>query len=419
MAGESTTTVFDGMFKDVYAEGENAITDVRPTSSVIQRKYPFQSDEKMGDEYRADICLRLPSNRTYTGSGGGVNALVAFAAGNNGEYQQAVSKSYECVTRDRISYKVLNQASIKGKAAFQKASTTVVEAINTSASLALELSLLRGQYGLGVVESVVDNTTSADVTITADSYAEGIWWALMGSYIDSYTGTTQTATSLYLTANTPSTRTIRLTGTDLPVAGDVLFPRASYGTTPTDFAGLYAQATNTSGTMLGLSAGTYPNWAANGAVNVGGPITWRALNDALKGPRARAADMATEGFYAFAGRAYGSLSSELQEKGRMALDDAKRNIKAGVSELSFQTHRLGDIDLIFHPFISDGHILVLPKKGVIRPGASDISFNVGGMTEKYFTLVPDYTAVELQAVSDQTVMLLRPSAAVLLSGITY
>jgi hypothetical protein len=49
----------------------------------------------------------------------------------------------------------------------------------------------------------------------------------------------------------------------------------------------------------------------------------------------------------------------------------------------------------------------------------DISFNVGGMEERYFTLVPDYTAVELQAVSDQTVMLLRPSASVLITGITY
>jgi hypothetical protein len=420
MAGESDIAVMDGQFKDVYG----GISDVRPSSSVLQRLFKFEADAKLGDEYKQDICLRLPSNRTYTGVTTTVSSLNSFAAGNNGIYLQAASKSYEVITRDRVQYKALSQASVAGKPAFEKASSTVVNAINTSASLALEISLLRGQYGLGEIESITDNTTNADVVLTADTWCTGLWYSLLGAYIDSMTTTTvNNAGLLYVSAVTPSTRTVRLeaTGTvasDLTV-GDVLYPKGSHGTTPKDFAGLIAQARNTSGSMLGLSASTYPNWAGN-TYSAGGPISWRVLEDALHPLRSRAPEAAAEGFIALAGRAYGSLAAELQESGRMELNSGgNKSIKAGVRHINYQTHSLGDVDLAFHPLMSDGQILIVPKSEVKRPGASDLSFQIPGFEEKFMVLVADTNAVEFQCLCDQTVMLLRPSCATHITGITY
>lgn len=419
MAGESDIAVMDGQFKDVYG----GMSDVRPSSAVLQRLFKFNEDAKVGDEYKQDICLRLPSNRTYTGATTTVSSLNTFATQNNGVYLQAASKSYEVVTRDRVQYKVLSQASKAGNAAFEKASSTVVNAINTSASLALEISLLRGQYGLGTVESYTDGTTYADAVITADTFSAGLWYSLIGAYVDSMTTTTVNNSGLfYVTSVTPSTRTVRLTATGTVANdianGDVLFPKGSHGTTPTDFAGLMAQASNTSGSMLGLSAATYPNWSGN-TYAAGGPISWRVLEDALHIPRSRASEVAAEGFIALAGRAYGSLSAELQESGRVQLNDGSRSIKAGVQSINYQTHKLGDIDLVFHPFMSDGHILVLPKSEVKRLGAADISFKIPGFEEKFMVLVADTNAVEFQAIHDQAVMLLKPSCSTLITGITY
>lgn len=421
MAGETNLTVADGMFKDVYG----GISDVRPTSAVLQRRFKFKDDEKVGDEYKEEICLQLPSNRTYTGTTATPSALNTFATGNNGVYLQAAAKSYETITRDRVMYKVLNQATAKGPAAFEKASSTVVNAINTSASLALEISLLRGQYGLGVVESNADSGGNvATIVITADSFSAGLWYSLIGAYIDSMTGTTvNNAGLIRVTGVTPSTRTVTVayTGTWAAPecsAADVLYPKGSHSATPTDFAGLIAQAANLTGTSLGLSATTYANWAGN-TYDAAGPISFRTLEEALHIPRSRASEVAAEGFIVLAGRAYGTLSAELLESGRH--ETGKSSIKNGVKSISYQTHELGsDLEIVYHPFMSDGHLLILPASAVKRPGCCDVSFEVPGMPGKYLqSIVTDTNAYEIQAVVDQTVMLLKPSCAVHVTGITY
>lgn len=419
MAGEQNLTNADGMFKDVYG----GISDVRPSTAILQRRFKFSTDEKLGDEFCQEVCLQLPNNRTYTGTTVTPSSLNSFATGNAGIYAQAKTKSYEAITRDRVMYKVLNQATEKGKAAFEKASSTVVNAINTSASLGLEISLLRGQYGLGEVESVTDlGSNEANIVITADTFSPGLIFSLMGAFIDSLTTTTVNNTgTLRIIDCTPSTRTVKVSysGTiaNDSAAGDVLYPKGSHSASPTDFPGLIAQARNTSGSMLGLSAATYPNWKGN-TYDASGPITWAKLEDALNVPRARASEVAAEGFIALAGRAYGALSAQLLLQGRH--ETGKEGLKNGVKTINYQTHQLGDIELVYHPFMSDGQILVLPASAVKRPGVCDVQFEVPGMPGKYLqAIVADTNAYEIQAVVDQAAMLLAPGCSVHVSGITY
>lgn len=418
MAGEFDASAAAGAFKDVFG----GMQDVRVGCSVLQKLFPFTEGQRVGDQYIEMVEVKMPQGLTYTGAATSVTALNAAV---NGAWVQASASSYETILREQVQYKVFTQARSSGKTSYVAGAEAVATGMNRSLSNRLELALLRGQYGLGEIESIDDQTTYANVTITADTWCPSLWYALLGGYVDSMTGTTKNNTgTLLVDLVTNSTRTIKLTASgtvanDLTV-GDILFPKGSHGATPTDFAGLIQQAKNTSSSMLGISPTTYPNWAGNTA-SVGGPISWRVLEDNLHIVRSRASEVAADGWYAFAGRAYGALAAETAEAGRFTLDNNSRAVKAGLKAINYNTFELGDIELVFHPFMSDGHILLIPKNSVKRIGASDIAFGVPGEDgeRKLFTLVAGYNAIELQAIYDQAIMLLKPSCAHLLTGITY
>lgn len=419
MAGEFDAAAAAGAFKDVFG----GMQDVRVGCSIIQKLFPFGEGSRVGDDYIEMVEVQMPQGITYTGLTTTVSALNAAV---NGKWVQASQKSYETILREQVQYKVFTQARTAGKTSYVAGAEAVATGMNRSISNRLELALLRGQYGLGTIEAIDDQTTYANVTITADSWCPSLWYMLLGGYVDSMTGTTVNNTGTLLVANvTNSTRTIKLTASgtvasDLTV-GDVLFPKGSHGATPTDFAGLLAQASNTTGTMLGLSGSTYPNWAGNTA-SVSGPVSWRVVEDNLHILRSRSPEVAADGWIAFAGRAYGALAAETVEAGRFQLDNSSRSLKVGVKALSYSTFELGDIELVYHPLMSDGHILIIPKSAVKRIGAADIVYGLpdeNGGERKLFTLVSGYNAIELQALYDQAIMLLKPSCAMLLTGITY
>ena len=419
MAGEFDATAAAGAFKDVFG----GMQDVRVGCSIIQKLFPFSEGARVGDDYVEMVEVQMPQGFSYTGLATTVTALNAAV---NGKWVQATQKSYETILREQVAYKVFTQARSAGKSAYVSGAEAVASGMNRSISNRLEIALLRGQYGLGTIESIDDQTTYANVVITADSWCSALWYMMLGGYVDSMTTTTVNNTGTLLVANvTPSTRTIKLTASgtvanDLTV-GDVLFPKGSHGTTPTDFQGLLAQASNTSGTTLGLSASTYPNWAANTA-SVGGAISWRIIEDNLHILRSRASEVAADGWIMLVGRAYGALAAETIEAGRYNIDGSSKSLKMGLKSISYSTFELGDIEMIFHPLVSDGHALILPKSAVKRIGASDITYGLpdeNGGERKLFSLVAGYNAIELQALYDQAIMLLKPSCSMLLTGITY
>jgi hypothetical protein len=282
--------------------------------------------------------------------------------------------------------------------------------------------MLHGQRGYGTIESVADaGSSQVNVVITAATWSAGLWWAMgEGSTWDAFTSTTKNNGDgvLILAGITTSTRTLKFThsGTfsDNVAAGDVIYPEGSYdGTTHTDMPGLLSQSGNTSGTSLGLSATTYSNWRGN-TYSVGGPLSHGIIEDAASQLRDRGAG----------GRIVALLSNKRFSQVAMevsqlrVIDSSNPNVKLGVKSVTYQTVDIGDIELINHPMMKDGEVLLLPIDDCERVGSSDVTTHLPGRKDEFFRFLDGYNAVEFQAFSDQAVINKRPNHATLGTGIT-
>jgi len=423
VANEFDAGKADGLFKTVYAD---KITDVRPGSAIVQKLLPFSKEAKLGKQYAVDIEMKAPQGWSHTGA---ATTVTALKGPRNAQHIQATSSSFESVLREQIQYKTLSQATSEGPAAFKKATSAIVMGMQKSAANRLEALLLHGQdatNGLGVVESVADATGSqVDVVITAATWSTGLWYSAIGATVDAITsGATVNNGSgpLIVVKVTPSTRTVRFdhlgTFSNEVAAGDVLhFESCGITATPLALAGLVIQASNTTGTVHGLSAATHPNWAAN-TYDANGPISFGLLEDALHQVRSRAGDCGK--LVCLAGRAYSTLARDLVEAGKLDLGATAKSITNGVKGMSYDAGAdLGEFEIVFHPMMMDGHIVIFPKEETCRGGASDITFNLAGEDEKFFQYIAGYNAFELQCLFDQFLMVKKPGASMLISGITY
>lgn len=421
MAGELTVTEANGLFKRVY---DRKVRDLRPSSAILQRRIGFNEQKKVGEAYVASVVTRPPNGFTYAGSAGGV---IALKAPRNMQIKQVSLTPFEIDLREQIAYAALSRAVADGEGAFKSITGEVVSAMQVASANRLEASMLHGQRGYGTIESVGSATgQSVPIVITAATWAAGMWWALgEGSTWDSFTGTTKNNGDgpLILSKVTAATRTLTFTfsGTlgDNITAGDVLYPEGSYdGTTHSDMPGLLLQASNTTGTSLGLSATTYPNWAGN-TYAVGGVFSHGVFEDMVSQLRDRG--MAGKLTAYVSNKAWSVLATEtvqMQANGR-GPGGSSESPKLGIKSMSYTFGDIGDVDVVAHPFMKQSEMLLLPDDECDRIGSSDVTFGIPGMKEQFFRLVDGYNAVELQNFTDQAVILKKPSAAMVATGITY
>ena len=416
MANEFDLAKADGLFKDTYG----SLTDIRPSSAVVQRLVPYSENAKVGDSYIEAIEVQAPQGITHSGAATTVSALKGV---RNAVIVQASSKGFETVLREQVQYKVLSQAVSAGKTAFKSAMDCVVKGMQKSIANRLEANIIHGQRGWGVVESVADGGSSTVVvTMTAASWSSGLWYSAIGATFDALTSTTKNNGDgpLILTKVDVANRAVTFshsgTYSDQVQAADVIHPEGCGTGTAADFLGLMAQAENLTGTTLGISATTYAGWAGN-TYDAAGPFSFRIFQDALHRVRSRGGDVGR--LVALMGRPYSTLVSELGEMGKLDLGTAKK-VTAGVKGISYDAGLdLGEVDLVFHPFMRDGEVCIFPADETVRGGATDIAFGVPGMGEKMFQFVAGYNAVELQALYDQLVIIKKPCASMVISGITH
>lgn len=423
MANEFDLTKGDGLFKDVYAK---RAAEVRGKSAILQRLHKFSQEAKVGDEYKINVPLKVPQGWTHLGTTTTVTALKGV---RNAVHVQAATKSYEAILREQVKWKVFSQATSSGPEAFKSAMDAVVEGMQLSCVNRQEAILLHGQRGLGTVESVADGGSSTVViTMTAASWSTGLWYSALGATVDAVTsGTTVNNDGgvMIVTKVDPANRAITCshsgTFSDQVAANDVMnFEGLGITATPLDPVGLLAQAGNTSSSVFGINPTTagYGNWAGN-TYDAAGPLDWEKLEDAMHRVRARAG-MDVGKLHCLVGRGYSSLVKSLHEAGHFEIGNASKDVTAGVKGINYDAGAdLGEFSIIFHPLMKDGELVIYPKEETIRAGATDITFNLPGAGEKFFQFVNGYDAVELGALFDIFLMVKKPSAALLMTGITY
>ena len=181
-----------------------------------------------------------------------LNALVA------GQIKNAVVKGYQLVLRSVLSYQAAARAMGPGERAFEDATKFLVGNMMDSVSKKLEIEILHGQSGYGVV---LNNETAASnvvIELTAAEFAPGIWAGAEGMKLDvvrsgSLVAGLSGVNAIAVEAVDLTARTITC---DLPanlVAGDVLYHKGAFGK---EFAGVHKILSNT-GTLFGIDAAAF------------------------------------------------------------------------------------------------------------------------------------------------------------------
>lgn len=408
----NTVATLSGLFKVVYAD---KLQDLIPDFAILQKKIELVgADKETGNYYAQPVNLSQEAGFTYNGEAGSVVTLSDAIAGT---LKEAQVKGSELILRAQMSYVALSRASKQGAKAFKRASAWKVEDMNNSMRKRLELAMLHGRMGLGIVSA---NGGSGALTLTDASWAGGIWAGMEGAVLEAWTSTASGATQhngdLVISAVDVDSKLVTVTGTSAAVAAnDVLYFKGARGaSTFNEMAGLRAIIVNAT-TLFNIDASAYSLWKGNSVSSFGQP-SFAKLQDAIA--RAVNKGLMEKVIVLVSPKCFAVLNSDQAALRVFDSSYSKGKGENGFESLVFHSTN-GQCEVISHPFVKDGEMFVVPLDSAMRIGSCDVSFGVPGMDEEFFTLVSGKNAVEIQCMTDQAIFLEKPAHAVYMSGITY
>lgn len=418
-SGADTVSTLNGLFKTQYAPDLN---DLIPQHAILMQKLKYvPADKQNGAFYAVPCVLRSNQGVSYLGESGGVNALSAAI---NAVMKEAQVKGSELNIRGQLSYKALSQAATAGARAFKKASSWLVEDMANVSFTRLELATLHGQEGLGVVESNTSTGSGAcDIVITDETWATGIWVVLEGAQFEFWSSAgANRGCVVQLEKVTSATRTLSfktVSGNETLIgAGDDVYPymARSGASAWNEMAGLFKQYSTVSGTLFGIpDRQNYSLLQGNVAQNIGEISSAKVVEAA-----SLAVDkgLMTDAVLLVGTKTFADLNAE--NMGLRMFDSSYSPAKAenGAKELSYD-HINGKISVICHPFVKNGQALIMDPNDSLFVGSSKPTFEIPGMPDKFFRLVENYNAVELQNYADLAVFAHKPGQGVVLTGITH
>jgi hypothetical protein len=417
-SGADTVSTLNGLFKTQYAPDLN---DLIPQNAILMQKLKYvPADKQNGAFYAVPCVLRSNQGVSYLGTSGGVNLLTDAI---NAIMKEAQVKGSELNIRGQLSYKALSQAATAGGRAFKKASSWLVEDMANVSFTRLELATLHGQEGLGIVENDPSGASPVSVVVTDASWATGIWVVLEGALFEFWDGDTSRNVVGQLTKVTSSSRTLEFTyfsgsgALSNIAAGDKIFPyKAKDGASYNEMAGLFKQYATTTGTLFGIeNRQDYSLLQGNIASNIGEISSAKVVEAA-----SLAVDkgLMTDALVLVGTKTFADLNAE--NMGLRMFDSSYSGAKAenGSKELSYD-HINGKLSVVCHPFVKNGQALIMDPNDALFVGSSKPTFEIPGMPDKFFRLVENYNAVELQNYADIAVFAHKPGQGVVLTGITH
>jgi len=419
-ASAQTVDSLNGLFKTQYAQD---INDLIPQHAILQQKVKYvPADKQNGAFYAMPTVLRSNQGVTYLGTSGGVSSLNDAI---HGLMKEAQVKGSELNIRGQLSYKALSQAATAGARAFKKSSSWLVEDMANVAFTRLELSTLYGQVGLGKVYS---NTSTGsgkcDIVISDPTWAAGIWVVLEGAKFEFFHGTSSRGVVATLAKVSSSTKTLSFvtdSGNETTIGnGDDLYFKGAYvGGSGADawneMAGLFKQYNPATGELFNIDRSLYTLMQGNEYSNTGAISSAKIVEAA-----SLAVDkgLMQDAVVLVGTKTFADLNAE--NLGLRMFDSSYSGAKAenGSKEIVFD-HINGKLSVLCHPFIKDGDGLIMALEDSLFVGSSKPTFEIPGMPDRFFRLVENTNAVELQNYCDLAVFVHKPGQGVILSGITH
>lgn len=422
MPANHSSTTLDALWKETYGD---SLVNLVPSSAKALKKYPFKSGMKVGDYYVQPVIVSRSQGHTR---GRGVQTMNDAIVSETAQAQVNPMPDY---LRESVAYDAAARM-VENKQSFEQWSKYLVRSMVESMSYRAELELFYGQSGIGVADSSANASgTSTVITLTAASYAPGIWAGAENAKLKFYKQSDSTLVSsgadavFQVTAVDVDAKTITVTGTTTGItaldtaagAGDLdIFFSDGCNAAKGDLenAGFNKIITNT-GTLFNINAATYSLWKGNTYSAGSADLTIaKILKANAKGVGRGLADDVT---CWVSSTTFEKLNSD--QTSLRTYDSSYRPSKAesGSESLCFIGQN-GRLQVEPSTMVKEGEAFLVPDKRVKRFGSTDVTFKLpGDHQDKIFLNVPDKTAYELRCMSEQAYLIEAPAQATKITGI--
>lgn len=417
MAQYNTSSTLSALWKEIYGD---SVDKLIPEASILGKKIKFETADKVGDKYVVPVMLSHEHGVTYLGQNAGVATLNNSVAAS---YAEAQVQPSETLLRAAISYNSADRM-MSNKQAFLSWSQMLVENMTASLAKRLEIDYLYGQVGIGAVGSVSASSTTAVITISDASWADGIWAGMEGASLDIFDTTlatkrTANAAAVISTvdfANKQITVTGNATDMGNVAATDKLFFYGSYAVTPTHYAmaGVDKIVTN-SGSLFNISASTYGLWAGNSYSAGSAALTLGKIFNGVS--QAVARGLQGKILVLVSPRTFANLNSDQSALRRYGVQSSKG--ENGFESLQFYSGN-GAIEVVSHIYVKQGEAFGIPLDCMKRLGTSDITFKLPNAAAggDIFLHIPDKSGYEVRCRASLALFCDKPSRMVKWTNIT-
>lgn len=410
MAAQNTASTINAWLKEVYAD---SIQDLIPEGVRLLKMVAFEAGEKeIGDKYVQPLTLTHESGFSVGSGAFSLNDAVAAT------YAEAQVEGKNLLLRTQVSYDAAARAS-SSKKAFKKWGDQVIGNMTSSFKKRLEILHFYGGTGLGQVSAVSDSSGTNTLTITAASWASGIWAGSEGMALDCYSAIsagTQRNTNATLAISSVNlvSRTVTVTGNATDTAAiqpnDHLFFRGFRGN---EMNGLDKIVTATT-TIYNVDPGAYALWKGNSHA-AGGRLTFAKIQQAVALGVAKGLDEKVTVFCA--PESYTDLNTDLAAFRK--LDSSYKSSKGenGVESITF-FGLAGEIEIVPSIYVKRGEAFCVPLKKLKRIGSTDVTMRMPGMSEEELMLqMPSNAGYEMRLFYDGNLFCERPAWMTKITGI--
>lgn len=421
MAAPQTTPVqLTGLYKEIY--GDN-IEDLLPDSAILQSMIQFSQRNRIGNHYNQPVVVRRENGATYAAADAGAFTLndARSMITQNAQIQGA-----QIVMRATMGYDTAARA-VAREAAFMSAFKLQMGNLYESTSMRLEIAMLYGGKGLGIAASSANsNATTTVVTLTAASWAAGIWSGFEDAVINFYNGSSLVKDAggtgdFTISAVDPDNRTLTVTGLAADITAldasilanpnvDTIYFKGAHGN---EMQGVDSILTNT-GTQFGIDAATYNLWKGN-TYAVNGNLTVNKIMQGLVKPISRGLNEDVQ--ILLNPGAWQTLANDLTALRRFDTSYKPKDGEAGYDSLKFHAQGVG-VELISHICVKQGDAFAFPKDRFVRIGATDTTFVTPGTNEEMFVQLADRAGFDYRTYTDQAILCTTPARTLKYTGIT-
>lgn len=402
------TTTLNDLAKEVYAD---KVKDLVPSATKLTQMVKFQeAGQKLGKEYVHPVLLTLENGFTYGGPDGEAFALNDAATS---QVKSARVKGHEMVLRSAMSIKSITATDANS---FEKSTKFIIGNMLKSMYHRLEIQLMYGQAGLGVIKA--DAAAGSDLLSIKDAeWASAIWNGAEGAMIEIRRGSSPVAT-VKIKSISQKNKTIKLVS---PLAVAILEDDVvSFdGAAQSEFKGLHAIA-STSGDLFGIDNQVYDLFKANevevGTASQPAVLTFEKIQEGVA--VAMEKGFGEESMTVIVNpKSWKNLLTEQAAKRSYDSSFSKVQVEQGAQYIEFYSQN-GMIKIVPSTFCKEGYAYAICEKDMMRIGSIDVSFK-DPMTgeDKYFRHLEDRHGVEIRAYTDQALFTPRPSSIVLFKHI--